>query len=439
MEKFEEIKCVTNVSVVDVEKGIVLPNRNVKISNDLIAGISKKTEITYPKDSNHLSGEGLYLMPGLVDSHVHFLDPPSFGPAMIAYGITLIRDMGNPSEDAIMLRNKLQKREVLGPEMLTTGSILDGEKPFLPPISIACKTAEEGREAVRKQAGRGVDQIKVYSGLEKEVFCSIADEASDLGLAVVGHVPESIYIEEAAAKGQRSCEHLFGFGNVIAEVLGEHVALKTGGMGSDVPYFLRIPEVDRAKLEKALVHIRDFALVICPTIIVFKLGARLKSVIQGDFSMKELISPKIRQIWDLIWGHSAENSEMLSKAWPLMQSFVRLLHDVGFKLILGTDLLFPGVVPGYSLHEEMALWQDAGIPASDVLRSATVVPARFLRMDHRLGTIAAGKTASMVLTRDNPLDDIRNASNIEGVFLRGRFYNREQLDALVHQIKNSCK
>jgi imidazolonepropionase-like amidohydrolase len=79
----------------------------------------------------------------------------------------------------------------------------------------------------------------------------------------------------------------------------------------------------------------------------------------------------------------------------------------------------------------MAIWQDAGIPAADVLRSATIVPARFMGLDGRLGTIAEGKVASMVLVRANPLEDIHNAQEIEGVFLRGQYFNRADLDRLL--------
>ena len=108
-------------------------------------------------------------------------------------------------------------------------------------------------------------------------------------------------------------------------------------------------------------------------------------------------------------------------------------------LMVGTDLMLPGIFPGYSVHEEMALWQEAGIPAADVLRSATLVPARFMGLDKRLGTIAEGKTASMVLVKANPLDDIRNADKIEGVFLRGRYFNRHDLDQLLEEAKRLAR
>jgi len=433
----EDSKCVTSVTIVDVERGSLLPDRTVLVEGDRIKRICQNDEPSSPERSLAIDGHGLYLIPGLVDAHIHFLDPPTFGPMMVVYGVTLVRDMGNSSDQAVTLRSRLQRGEILGPEMITTGSILDGAPPSIPPITIACRTPEEGRNAVQKQAASGVDQIKVYSGLEKEVFFAIADEAQRLGLKVVGHVPESVYIEEAAARGQRSCEHLFGFGKMVAKLLGEPVKLKSDGMGSDVDYFARLSEVDRNEMQKSLDNIRGHDMAVCPTIVVFKHGTHLKDTLAGKHPMAEYISPVIRGMWDSVWGRSQQ--DRMEGVWRNMQAFVRILHDAGVTMMVGTDLLFPGVIPGYSVHEEIALWQDAGVPPTDVLRSATIVPARFVGLGHRLGTIAEGKTASMVLVRGNPLEDVRNAGKIEGVFLRGRYFNRDELDQLMQETKNLCK
>jgi imidazolonepropionase-like amidohydrolase len=99
--------------------------------------------------------------------------------------------------------------------------------------------------------------------------------------------------------------------------------------------------------------------------------------------------------------------------------------------MVGTDLIVPGILPGFSVHEEMAIWQEAGIPPAEVLRSATTVPARFMGLDNRLGTVSEGKTASLVLVRANPLEDVGNAEQIEGVFLRGRYFDRHDLGRLL--------
>lgn len=103
--------------------------------------------------------------------------------------------------------------------------------------------------------------------------------------------------------------------------------------------------------------------------------------------------------------------------------------------MVGTDLVAPGIIPGYSVHQEMEIWQEAGIPPADILRSATLVPARFMGLDDRLGAVAEGRSASLVLLTANPLDDIRNAQLIDGVFLRGQYYSRADLDRLLAEAR----
>ena len=430
---------ITDVAVVDVEEGVIHPEQMVIIVGDRIQRISPRSDRAMPEGSYLVDGCGLYLMPGLINAHVHYFDPATFGRLMITHGVLMVRDMGHPNEQALQLREALNQGTVLGPEMITTGWVLDGDPPFIPQVSVGCKTPEEGRAAVRRQVAAGVDQIKVYSRLEKDVFLAIVDEAHQHNLKPVGHVPESIYIEEAAAAGQRSSEHLFGFEKVIGKLLGEPVVLKTGGMGSDARYWLRLPEANREELQTVLRRVRDSGMAVCPTVVVFRSGSRLNDIEAGKYPMLEYISPMIRGIWNSIWDPSQQDTETAEKAWPRMQAFVGELHKAGVTLMVGTDLLSPGIIPGYSVHEEMVLWQEAGIPAADVLRSATVVPARFFGLHGRLGTVAEGKTASLVLVKANPLEDIKNAQQIEGVFLRGRYFSRDDLNRLLEEAKDLAR
>ena len=144
--------------------------------------------------------------------------------------------------------------------------------------------------------------------------------------------------------------------------------------------------------------------------------------------MSEYISPTVWHIWTSQWSQQSQLEDALWRSWAQM---VRQLHEAGIPLMVGTDLIIPGIIPGFAVHEEMAIWQDAGIPPAEVLRSATLVPAQFMGLEPRLGSISEGKAASMVLLRANPLEDVRNAQQIEGVFLRGEYMSRKDLDRLL--------
>ena len=429
----ENTVAIADVTVVDVENGIAVPGQTVVVVGDRIDQIGAQGGIEIPQGAETIDGHGLYLMPGLVDAHVHYLEAPIFGRLMIANGILLVRDMGMPNEYILELRDELNRGETLGPEMVATGLILDGNPPLIPSISLGVTTPEEARQAVQKQAAAGADMIKVYSSLGKDAFLAILDEAQKLGLKVVGHVPESIYIEGAAAAGLKSSEHWFGFEKVIAKILGRPIQLTYTGMGSGAGYLERLDEVDPKELQAVYERLRASGLSVVPTVVTFKSWPDVDSLELADLPHGEYISQSMFTLWKTQWAGQTASPDWLIQNWVQM---LKGMHQAGIPLMVGTDLLVPGIVPGFAAHEEMVLWQEAGIPAPDVLRSATLVPAQFMGLGERLGSIREGKTASMVIVRANPLDDIRNAQWIEGVFLRGEYFSRQDLDRMLAEARD---
>ena len=423
---------ITGATVVDVEQGRTVSDQTVIIEGESIKTVGPRAEVVVPDGARVIDGRGLYLMPGLVDAHVHYFDQEVFGRVMLANGILLARDMGLPTKQAVKLREALKRGELIGPELIVTGSILDGDPPIIPAISIGLTTPEEARAAVREQAAAGVDQIKVYSKLDKAVFLAIVDEAQKAGLKVVGHVPDSIGITEAAAAGLKSSEHLFGFDKVVAGLLGAYVRQTYAGMGAEAGYLQRLNEIDPAELQAVYQQLHASGLTVDPTVIVFKIGVNYSAIKAGNFEGHEYISPLVLGIWQSQWEQQSDLPDLIWQKWAQV---VKGLHDVGVPLMVGTDLVTPGIIPGEAVHQEMEIWQDAGIPPADVLRSATLVPVRFMGLENRLGTVTAGKIASLVLVKGNPLEDVRNTQLIDGVFLRGTYYDRADLDRLLSEAR----
>jgi len=422
------VYAITNVTIVDVEKGITVPTQTVIIVGDQIDQIGLQGRIEIPQGATIIDGQGLYLMPGLVDAHVHYFDAPVFGRLMIANGVLLVRDMGMPNEYILKLRDELNRGEMLGPEMFATGVILDGYPPLIPLISSGIQTSEEGRAAVRQQAEAGVDMIKTYSRLDRDVFMAILDEAHHLDLKVAAHLPETVYLEDAAAAGLDSSEHFNGFEKVIAKLLGEPVRLYFAGQGADADYLARLDEVDPDELQAVYHRLHVSGITICPTVVTFKTLTHIKAILNGSVPRNEYISQGVMDLWKSLWPSQDDLPDFIWQNWV---QIVRGLNENEVPLMVGTDLILPGVLPGYSVHEEMAIWQEAGILPADVLRSATLVPARFMGLGDRLGSVRVGKIASIVLVRADPLEDIRNAQQIEGVFLRGRYFSQKDLDQLL--------
>jgi hypothetical protein len=427
---------IKNVSIVDVENGTIQKNKTIIIKNGFISKISSEVKDNELSGLNIIDGTNLFVIPGLFDSHVHYLDPSTFGPLLISNGVLFVREMGNETSSAVKQRDLLNSGKLFGPEMITTGAFLDGDKPFIPQISLKCGTPDEGRAMVKQQIANGVNQIKTYSGLTPDVFEAIIDECKKNNIKTVGHVPEMVYIEDAAKDGLSSCEHLFGFGNVIAKSLNLQPKLKGGGMGADQEYFLRYPEVNKEKLQIELKKISSYDMAVCPTLVEMKCGMNLNEIYSHNYPMLEYISPMIWNMWRM-WEAQKGNTAFFKQIFPFYMSVLKDLYNAKFTLLVGTDLLFAGIIPGYSVHEEMEIWQDAGIPPVDILRSATIAPARFIGVDKSLGTITEGKKASFVLLRDNPLIDIKNTQKIEAIVLHGNYFNRHELDSLLHTVKET--
>lgn len=419
---------ITNVSIVDVENGTTFPDQTVILVGDQIAQIARSGSLQLPKDAQIIDAQGLYLMPGLVDAHVHYFDAPINGRLMIANGVLLVRDTGMPNEFILPLRDALNCGEMLGPELATSGYILDGNPPIIPLISKGIATPEEGRAAVRQQAAAGVNMIKTYSRLEKDVFLAILDEAREQQLRVVTHLPETISIEDAASAGLASSEHFNGFEKVIARLLGEEARFYFVGQAADAGYLYRLNEVDPDALRQVYRHLFQSGITICPTIVTFKTLTHLSAIQDRRFAGSQYVSPTVFGMWQSLWAQQDDLPDFIWQNWA--QMIVGLYH-AGVPLMVGTDLMLPGVLPGFSVHEEMAIWQEAGIPAAGILRSATLNPVQFMGLEQRLGSIHVGKTASLLLVRGNPLEDVRHAGQIESLFLRGQYFSSFDLARLL--------
>lgn len=421
---------IVGVTVVDVESGALLPGRTVSIEGERIAAIEDRAGAKLPEGTVVVPGEGLFLIPGLFDSHVHLFDPPTFGPLLVANGVTAARDMGGLADAVLGTRDRFAKGELVGPELFVTGPLLDGS-PATWPITEICDTPEAGRDAVRGLAARGVDQIKVYSRLSKETHLAICDEARKKGLKPVGHIPEAVSIRESLAAGQASNEHLLAFGPEIARLAGKEPAEKRAGLSGYSDWAHR-GSVDRARLEELLGAVRDAGQHQCATLVVLDRLARFEDpAVTGD-PLLRYVPPFVRDFWQVDRYRALTR---VKAVLPEMRAFVGDLHRAGVPILAGTDLGNPYVVAGFALHDEMKLLADSGLGAAGALRAATIVPARFLGVDSRSGSVAVGKVASLALVRGNPLEDVANAAAIEGVFLRGRHFDRKALDALLSGVE----
>ena len=424
---------ITNVSVVDVERGRTLGGQTVLVRDGRIVEVGTAASVRAPPDARVIDGRGRWLIPGLWDMHVPTTGPQSerLLPVYLAYGVTGVRDMGADLDVLRRERARIRAGESRGPRIVMAGPILDGPLGAPMPVShrrwrIEVTDQERARRVVDSIARAGADFIKVHERLAPDAYYAIAAAAERAGLPFAGHVPTSVGPADAASAGQRSFEHLVN--EPFACTAAESESLRAR---SPLETLLgRCSTVDLAPLHRQLAAKRVWH---TPTLVVQQSIALRPSVPAGDPGMRYVPAPvraMLREVGPFDGPvPPADGRQRLRALFDKRLQQVATLHHAGVPLLVGTDA--PGVAPGWSVHEELRLFVGAGLPAADALRAATLEPARYLRATDTLGTIAPGRRADLVLLDADPLADIRGTMRIRAVVADGRLLDRATLDGLL--------
>lgn len=444
---------IAHVTIIDVERGRTLPDMAIVIDGNRIEVVSRTRNVVVPANARVIDAAGKFLMPGLWDMHSHLVRAERvdmFLPLVVAAGVTGIRDMGTamPLEEIKRVRNEIEAGQRLGPRIVAAGRILDGPKPINPTVSIAISDAAEGRAAVRRQKDGGADFVKVYSLLSRDAFFAIADEAKRQGLPLTGHVPASITAAEAARAGQVSMEHMFG---VTEGCSTQEDALRqrTLAEGKGVSLIRsRADALDSYSPTKARKLFRLFVsnqTWHVPSLVNQHAGVhRDKPVDEADPRWK-YIPASMQERWKsssdgpMVRAFTAEAYAKLKHAFERQLTLIGEMNQAGVRFMTGTDTPVAFMFPGFSVHEELEFFVRAGLTPAEALQTATINPARFLKMEKSLGSVAKGKIADLVLLSDNPLIRISNTQKIDAVVANGRYLDREALDATLADIEAEAK
>jgi imidazolonepropionase-like amidohydrolase len=448
---------LTHVAVIDVAGGQAQPDRTVVILGGHITDIDESAKIAVPRDSQVVDATGKFLIPGLWDMHVHLAHIFSANwarevslPLLIANGITGVRDMGGDFDLIKALRKEIAAGALPGPRIIAAGPQLLGFSKDSAQF-LASNNADAARRSVIYLKQAGADFIKVQSPVPRDAYFAIADEAKRQGLSFVGHVPELISAEEASDAGQRSMEHSMGIWQSCSTAEPELRKSMTEAMkdykAAPGYIFARVEfglpprgtlntfsDEKASRLFERFVRNGTWQV---PTLVEEQSFALLISGGLMDQRGMNFIPPLMQKPWDLpniLNPLSAEDRQDLVKIVPMMLDVVGRMHRAGVRILAGSDAPWL-VVPGFSLHDELVLLVKAGLTPAEALRAATLDAAQFLGLENSLGTVEPGKLADLVLLDANPLEDIRNTQKISGVFLQGRYFNRQALDGLLQQVK----
>jgi pimeloyl-ACP methyl ester carboxylesterase len=422
---------IEHVAIVDVQEKRILQDHFIEIVDGRISSMGPMTKPLAENQQTRIDASGQFAYPSLFDCHVHLNEPERDSLLMIANGVLFARDMGGTTAKRLALRAKARRGDLHGLGLSVTGTILDGKPPYHS-WATECDTPEKGRQAVQALHKDGVDQIKVYTQLKADVYRAIAEEAKRLDIDMVGHVPDSVTLSEAAAAGQRSVEHFSRVETLLEEQHPDKSlkAKREGAFASGIWFVY--PGLSQEQRRTSFARLAESRVAQCPTLVLLLGQARIAPDERTQIAWAKFSAVNEKRWWQTeIPSQWMTYGESLRASLPIMLEALRDMHESKVPLLVGTDLGNLGVLSGYSVHHEMRLWQEAGIPSADVLRYATLEPARFLKQDNDFGSIEVGKGANIVLATKNPLEDVTNAAAIQSVIVNGKYLDRENLDAML--------
>jgi len=410
---------LTDVTVVNPGKAR-LPHQTLIVEGDRIVSIAAEP----PPPSSPLpqvDGVGAWVTPGLIDMHVHIppLSRELVNLLFLAYGVTGVRETGDADGSTWEARRRIQAGQVPGPRIFASGPVLDGDPPFLF-TSWKVRNAAEARQAVAALARQGADFIKVHHKLSVEALTAIREAATEHGLRVVGHIPESVPFEQAQIW---DVQHLDG---LVPYPQPSETLLDIQRKWRDLDP-ARIDFYVQTSVEQGLVH--------TPTLVTSEALIRMADAHAIDDPAVRLMPRYYREgVWDrrtmpLFRHFTDETLDVMKQGLGRGQEIVRRLDRADVRLHLGTDTAaVPFTVPGESLHREFRLMLEAGLSLEAVWQAGTSAAGASLGFP-QLGVVQAGAPADLLIFEQDPTTSLAALATLKGVVAAGRFYAKAFLDA----------
>ncbi|HLW53337.1 MAG TPA: amidohydrolase family protein [Candidatus Angelobacter sp.] len=413
---------VKNVNVFDSTKSAVIAKQRVTVRGERIVSVESEQGQHAPAGAEVIDGSGKTLLPGLWDMHSHLF--PQSAYLNIAAGVTTVRDLGNPIDDLTRLRGDIEAGRQIGPRVVRAGFI-DGPGPFEGPIKVLAATPEEAKQRVDHYAELGYVQIKIYSSVKPELVPLIAAEAHKLGMRVSGHVPSGMIAEQFVRDGADEIQHMnFIFLNFMPDVKETRTParfIEPGKRAGDL-------DLNSAPVNDFIAFLKAHHTVVDPTMATWEdtYVDRPGKPLLSDAYMFDRLPVQVQRGSMTGGGALGASDPAVDKQYRAcyanMVRMVKKLYDSGIQLVAGTDQ-----GSGYALHRELEIYAQAGIPAPEVLRMATLEAAEVMHLDRDFGSITSGKFADMILVNGNPAANISDIRKIDVVVKGGAVYRPAEL------------
>ena len=413
---------IEGCSVFDPESGEMLADRTIVVEGERIVSVTPAGEaVDLPANAERIDGRGLFAVPGLIDAHVHLVHVLNYAnltgdevlPLYLAAGVTSVRSTGDEIVAATMVARYAQSHPESSPRVFTCSPFLDGSPAIHSgsgqPVTDPAQASAIFDELQRWKA----TTVKIYAGTGRDVGRAIIEEGHRRGMFVTAHLG-AYRAQDAVADGLDSIEHISSVFNYVIppELAGQ-------------PDYLDRLDLDNPLCESLIAELVSHKTFVDPTLVVFRNMILLPDVSEiRDHADNKLVPRELQEFWPryLQQNGCPQGGSLKDRRAALAkyQELTGKLYRAGVPLLAGTDAPEPLVTPGFSLHQELELLVESGLPPAAALSAATLNNATALQQQDHLGSIAAGKFADIVLLAANPLEDIRHTRRIDLVIRGGR-------------------
>ena len=431
---------LVHVRVIDGTGAAPQDDQTVIIADGKIQSIAASATANVPANTQILDLKGYTVLPGLVGMHNHMFFPQGGSPPMysnmgssfprlyLALGVTTIRTTGSvaPYSD-LEIKKLIDAGRMIGPKMHITAPYLEGRGSFTP-VMHELTGADDARRMVNFWADQGATSFKAYMNITRDELRAVVEEAHKRGLKVTGHLC-SIGFREAAEIGIDDLEHgLFVDSEFVPDKKPDQCP------GAAVSVSLRQLDLNSAAAQETIRTLVAKKVAITSTLPVFEAaGAPLTQ--SGIGAASALMNPRVFGVMSTDArvryltsrariSSTSDYVTLLRKAMDFERAFVA----AGGLLIAGPDPTGNGgVVAGFGDLREVELLVEAGFTPVEAIKIASFNGAKFLGEDARIGSIAVGKQADLMVVKGNPAANISDIEKVEIVFKDGVGYDSEKL------------
>ncbi len=403
---------IKNTKVVDVVNAKVLNNVDVLLRNGKIADISKNIKTN--NTTLMINGTGKTLIPVIWDMHGHLSKDQ--GILNIAAGVTSVRDIGNNHENIMDIEHLFNNDELIGNRVYRAG-FMDQMSEFSAGLSVS--SLAEAHEKIDWFADNGYLQVKLYSSIDPKWVEPISQHVHRRGMRLSGHIPAFMTAEQAVKAGYDEIQHInMLFLNFLAgTTVDTRQQLRFSLIGEKAGEL----DLDSKEVNDFIQMLADKQIVIDPTVSTFRsLLLKTEKQIDPEFaSIADHLPPNVvRQIKGAEMNVAPELIENYKAGAEALSTLVKKLYDYGVPMVAGTDN-----IAGFTLQRELELYVEAGIPAIDVFKIATIDSAKLVGAAYYTGSISKGKYADVVLIDGDPMTNMSDIRKVSLV-VKGKHYFR---------------